>query len=219
MIALGAGVAGAHCSGPTGSSVATDGGGTDGSAASSGGATSGGGTGSSGSAGSSGSDAAASGASGSSNGGASSSGSGGLDASGSSGGAGEGGITDGSRTADGASPTTCPDGAPCVVCNPLTPNTTDATHGACPAGERCDVRPTVSPPITDVPMCYGVLDSGTQGTPCFLQSDCEPGYACLNLYCGHFCYIGSTSGCPSATSCMPFPQPEYDGTQQLGACQ
>jgi hypothetical protein len=103
-------------------------------------------------------------------------------------------------------------------CNPVAPQTADATHAQCGPGQRCDLNPSLNGGVT---YCTSPAGTGTQGTACNTSYDCAAGFVChrppgLSLRCVQFCYVGGAS-CPNGLTC--FTQNEFDRAQAIGVCE
>jgi hypothetical protein len=101
-------------------------------------------------------------------------------------------------------------------CNPLQPQTPDASHGACGAGAGCLPSGTTSG-ISD---CVGGYGSGTQDAACTNASQCAVGYFCGYQpgKCVKYCRPGIASDCLATYSCVSFSPKAYDGAQEIGVC-
>lgn len=103
-------------------------------------------------------------------------------------------------------------------CNPVNPYTSDSNHNACCPGLTCEVTFDAQGDT----VCQPGVGMLGQGSPCTAFADCQAGYRCtLHVAvhdCRKFCVLGSSSGCPSGTTCGPFDEPAYDGKVELGLC-
>jgi hypothetical protein len=104
-------------------------------------------------------------------------------------------------------------------CNPVAPQTADATHAQCGPGQRCDLNPSFSGGVT---YCASSAGTGTQGTACSTSYDCAAGYVChhppgSSLRCVQFCDVGVTGSCPGALTCYTLNQ--FDRAQAIGVCE
>jgi len=95
------------------------------------------------------------------------------------------------------------------------------TSSGCPAGHGCDLYGIDEDGDTifdkDFTDCNGEVGTGTQGTYCFEEIDCAPGFVCYqtDAQCIGYCYVGLTS-CPWGTSCVTLEA--MIGTREVGVC-
>jgi Stigma-specific protein, Stig1 len=108
-------------------------------------------------------------------------------------------------------------------CNPVSPLSTDSTHVACGAGERCEPFGNTQGETT----CERSTGTFGQAVACPSMSDfsCAAGYACVNY--GDLGTYYSEKYCRTTTDCLAGScaalshggQPVLDLSTPLGACQ
>ena len=90
----------------------------------------------------------------------------------------------------------------------------------CGAGEAC--RPDSTTPLGDIAACVATSGSGTQGSACFEQSECAPGFSCVfngfSNQCAQYCRPSLGSADCTTGSCISFnPAILVSGTE-WGVC-
>lgn len=122
-------------------------------------------------------------------------------------------------------------------CDPLNPTSTTAPYAGCgpqvsclpsPSGETNCVAPTDSSGTEDQPCGDSLLNPKNP-----VQSDCAPGYACVNVSpipgfnvfsCEKFCHVGSNTDCVSLNSdagtysCSSLSPKQLAGAVEIGIC-
>lgn len=90
------------------------------------------------------------------------------------------------------------------------------TNAGCPAGAACHIYQESTSPNRLFTDCAAPAGTGWEYTPCWDDSDCEPGLFCDGYECIPYCRIGGY--CPYSEPCRQFNPPATIGGTTYGYC-